>query len=63
MGVRGEVEVGEESEGAESEGNDGRNNVLEEPGGVQDSSVAAELKGEGFEREEGGRQPCRLRSK
>lgn len=37
-----EFKVGEEAEGAERKGEDGRNDALEEPGGVEDSAVAAE---------------------
>ena len=39
----GEVEGGEETEGAEGEGGDGGNDALEEPGGVEDGAVAAQL--------------------
>ena len=38
----GEVEFGEEAEGAEGEGEDGGDDVLEEPGGVEEGAVAAE---------------------
>jgi hypothetical protein len=38
-----EVEFCEEAEGAEGEGEDGRDDALEEPGGVEDGAVAAEL--------------------
>lgn len=39
-----EVEVGEEAEGSEGEREDGRDDLLEEPGGEEDGSVAAELR-------------------
>lgn len=37
------VKVGEEAERAEGEGKDGRDDALEEPGGEEDGTVAAEL--------------------
>lgn len=37
------VEFCEEAEGAETEGEDGGDDALEEPGGVEDGAVAAEL--------------------
>lgn len=43
MGFVGrELEVREEAQGAEGEGEDGRDDALEEPGGVKDGAVAAE---------------------
>lgn len=39
----GEVEGGEEAEGAEGEGGDGGDDALEQPGGVEDGAVAAQL--------------------
>lgn len=43
VAVRGEVEFCEEAEGAEGEREDGGDDALEEPGGVEDGAVAAEL--------------------
>ena len=40
---RGEVEGGQEAETAEGEGGDGGDDALEQPGGVEDCAVAAEL--------------------
>lgn len=48
-----EVEVCEEAEGPEGKGKDGRDNALEEPGGVKDGAVAAEGEDE-VERFRGG---------
>ena len=39
--VLGELEVGEKAEGTKGEGEDWGNNTLEEPGGVEDGTVAA----------------------
>lgn len=40
--IRGEFEVGEETEGAEREGEDGWDDTLEEPRGVEDGAITAE---------------------
>jgi len=41
---RGEVEGGQEAETAEGEGGDGGDDALEEPRGVEDCAIAAELR-------------------
>ena len=38
-----EVEFGEEAEGTHAEGEDGRDDALEEPAGVENCAVASEL--------------------